>query len=129
MKVLVVDDSPDAAEPRVAFLGHEGHEVYVAHGPSEALRIAVAFRPDVALLDIGLPLVDGWLLGGMLRGLPGLDGLRIIAITGYGTAEDRERSREACFERHLVKPIDFDALADFLKRPDQDPPVRTTDSG
>jgi DNA-binding response OmpR family regulator len=117
MKVLVVDDSPDAAEPLVAFLGHQGHEVYVAHGPSEALRIAVAFKPDLALLDIGLPLVDGWLLGGMLRGLPGLERLRMIAITGYGTEDDQRRSRDACFEQHLVKPIDYTVLAEFLKEP------------
>jgi DNA-binding response OmpR family regulator len=115
MKVLVVDDSPDAAEPLVAFLGHEGHEVYLAHGPSEALRIAIAFQPDLALLDIGLPLVDGWHLGGMLRGLPGLAGLRMIAITGYGTADDHQRSRDACFEHHLVKPIDYEVLAAVLR--------------
>jgi DNA-binding response OmpR family regulator len=115
MKVLVVDDSPDAAEPLVAFLGHEGHEVYVAHGPSEALRIAIAFKPDLALLDIGLPLVNGWTLGGMLRGLPGLAGLRMIAITGYGTADDHQRSRDACFEHHLVKPIDYAILAAVLR--------------
>ncbi len=115
MKVLVVEDAIEAAEPLLTFLQIEGHDAQLAQTPGDALPLARSFQPDIALLDIGLPQVDGWTLGGMIRKLPGLADLPIIAVTGYGSVQDHRRSRSAGFQHHLVKPIDYPALAAILK--------------
>ena len=73
------------------------------------------FRPDVALLDIGLPVMDGYELANRLRDLPGLTGMRLVAVTGYGQETDHQRSRAAGFDRHLVKPVDLDGLERLLR--------------
>ena len=115
MKVLVVDDSPDAAEPLIAFLHLCGHQTSLAHNAADALQLAATFQPAFALLDIGLPGVDGWVLGELMRGLPGLADLPIVAVTGYSSPGDRRRSTEANFLHHLVKPIDYTMLGALLK--------------
>ena len=76
----------------------------------EALEIAGEFRPEVAFLDIGLPVMDGYELASRLRELPGLESVRLIAVTGYGQESDRQKTRAAGFERHLVKPVDLDVV-------------------
>jgi CheY-like chemotaxis protein len=91
-----------------------GYDAHAAPDVPSALRLAQEKRPDVALLDIGLPQMDGYELGQRLRQLPGLDALRLVALTGYGQASDRERSRALGFAAHLVKPIDLDALGTLL---------------
>ncbi len=109
-RVLVVDDNEDAAELLAELLASYGHEVRVAHDGPSALTLARAFRPEVALVDIGLPVMDGYELGARLRAEPALAGLRLVALTGYGQASDRARTREVGFDEHLVKPADPEAI-------------------
>lgn len=91
-------------------LGELGHDVRVAHDGRRALATVEAWTPDVALLDIGLPDIDGYELARRLAALPGLAELRTIAVTGYGQDSDREKSRAAGFTEHLVKPVEIDVL-------------------
>jgi signal transduction histidine kinase/CheY-like chemotaxis protein len=114
-RVLVVDDNEDAAEMMRTALTVRGYQVRVAHDGPGALRTAIGFQPHVALLDIGLPVMDGYELAGRLRQLPGLDRLYLIAVTGYGQDADRRRSRAAGFDRHLVKPLDLEVLEGALR--------------
>ncbi len=104
-RVLVVDDNADAAESLAALLRMAGHEVAVAHDPLTALRVAPAFRPAVAILDIGLPVMDGYELATRLRTELGFP-CHLIALSGYGQEHDRERSAAAGIQDHLVKPAD-----------------------
>jgi PAS domain S-box-containing protein len=107
-RVLVVDDNADAAELLGGLLRSSGHEVMIASDGPQALDLAGAFRPEVALLDIGLPVMDGYELARRLRSQ--LDTVRLIAVTGYGQDSDRERSRAAGFDAHMIKPVDPDVL-------------------
>jgi CheY-like chemotaxis protein len=111
-KILVVDDNDDAADTLAAVLDALGYRVEVAHDGPSALNKAEAFVPDIALVDVGLPVMDGYELARRLRTVQGLPPkLRLVAVTGYGQESDRQRSREAGFEAHLVKPVDIAALA------------------
>ncbi len=112
LRILVVDDNRDAADLLAEALSALGHEIRVATGALEALRLADEFRPEVAVLDIGLPVMDGHQLGVKLR--EQLGQVRLVAATGYGQESDRRRSREAGFHAHLVKPIDLTALTKAL---------------
>jgi signal transduction histidine kinase len=107
-RILVVDDNVDAALMLCEYLSAQGHAVAVAHDGPHALDQARDLHPDVALLDIGLPVMDGYELARLLRETSA--GLRLIALTGYGQAADRERSIEAGFDAHLVKPVDLEVL-------------------
>ena len=107
-RVLLVDDNVDAARLLSEWLGAMGHTVRVVDNGLDALSVARTFAPAVALLDIGLPGMDGYEVGARLREL--LPAIAIIAVTGYGQETDRERSRSAGFDVHLVKPIDVEAL-------------------
>ncbi len=109
-RILVVDDNQDVAQPLAALLEERGFLTRVAFEAGRALEEARDFAPEVALLDIGLPGVDGYELGERLRKLPGLEHLVLIAISGYGTAGDVERTRRAGFLRHFVKPVDHELL-------------------
>jgi PAS domain S-box-containing protein len=110
-RVLIVDDNGDAAQSIAEVLTELGHEVHVAHDGPTALALASRFRPDVCLLDIGLPVMDGYELARRLRDSQHLAaGARIIALTGYGQDADRQRSTEAGFTAHVVKPVDLDVL-------------------
>jgi two-component system CheB/CheR fusion protein len=113
-RVLVVEDNPDAAESLALLLRAAGHEVRVAADGPAALEAAAAFRPQVVLLDIGLPKMDGYEVARRLRRGAGRDGLLLVALSGYGQEEDRRRSRAAGFDAHLVKPADLDALQELL---------------
>jgi PAS domain S-box-containing protein len=110
LRVLVVDDNLDAAEMLAEWLGTIGHGVRVAADGPTALEVAADFQPDVALLDIGLPVMDGYEVARRLRALPGCAQTRLIALTGYGQESDHDRSRRAGFEDHLVKPVDLDMI-------------------
>jgi CheY-like chemotaxis protein len=115
-RVLVVDDNEDAAEMLAGALVQIGYDVAVAHDAPSALERAREFDPEVALLDIGLPVVDGYELAEHLRlQSNGTRTLALIAVTGYGQEADRIRSDRAGFERHLVKPIDLHQLAVTLE--------------
>ena len=112
-RVLVVDDNEDAAEMLSEALTDVGYVVRTAFDGPSALFVAEDFHPQIALVDIGLPLMDGYELGRRLR--DGNQPLRLIALTGYGQASDKARSREAGFDAHLVKPIEFGKLERLLE--------------
>ena len=109
-RALVVDDNQDGAEMLAVALGMKGYDTRVAHDASTALSVAAAFSPHIAFLDIGLPAMDGYELASHLRKLPGLAGVHLVAVTGYGQDSDRQKVREAGFHYHIVKPIDLDLL-------------------
>jgi PAS domain S-box-containing protein len=115
-RVLVVDDNVDAANSLALFLRMEGHEVHIANDGPTALEAAQTIRPEVVLLDIGLPRMDGYKVARRLRQQAGLHDLLLVAVTGYGQDEDRRRAREAGFDAHLVKPADPGALKQLLDR-------------
>jgi signal transduction histidine kinase len=112
--VLVVDDNPDAAGMLASFVRMLGYRVESALDGPTALRVADRVSPSIALLDLGLPVMDGFEVARRLRGSPGHRGIRLIAITGYGQEADRERSRDAGFDAHLVKPVDLDQLGALI---------------
>jgi two-component system CheB/CheR fusion protein len=89
----------------------DGHRVRVAYSGPQALQSIEQMRPDAVLLDIGMPEVDGYQVARVLRASAATAGIRLIAVTGWGTPEDTAKAREAGFDSHLTKPIDFDALA------------------
>src|SRR6185295_4660204 len=109
-RILVVDDNVDAAITLELLLKSLGHETCVVHDGLQAIRMAIEFRPEVVLLDIGMPGLDGYEVARRLRTLTRERPLRIIAITGWGQEADRTRSREAGFDVHLVKPVDPNQL-------------------
>jgi two-component system CheB/CheR fusion protein len=113
-RILVVEDNRDSAESLSMLLTLAGHEVRVAHDGSTAIAVARDYRPRVVLLDIGLPGMDGFEVARSLRREPELDGALLVAMTGYGQAEDRQRSKEAGFDRHLTKPVEPAVLYGLL---------------
>jgi signal transduction histidine kinase len=114
--VLIVDDNADSAEMLAAALRHTGYHVSVAPDGPAALDAARRFRPDVALLDIGLPIMDGYELAVRLQAERNGDRpLTLIAVTGYGQDPDRQRSSEAGFAAHLLKPVDLETLEELLQ--------------
>src|SRR5262249_7351229 len=106
LRLLIVEDNRDAADSLSVLLGLLGHEVRVAYTGPDGVGAAAGWLPDVVLSDIGLPGCDGYEVARQLRRLPGLQGALLVALTGYGSDEDRRRSREAGFDHHLVKPAD-----------------------
>jgi CheY-like chemotaxis protein len=114
MKVLVVDDSGDAAQSAVMLLETLGHDARIAPDGGAAMKMALEYVPDLILLDIGLPGVDGLQVAKWIRNQPALKHAVLIAVTGYGRESDRERSREAGFDQHLVKPVDFARIESIL---------------
>jgi signal transduction histidine kinase len=115
-RVLVVDDNPDAAELLAEALSDAGHEVRtVGDGPS-ALQLVETFVPDIAFLDIGLPVMDGYELAGLLRRMPELAQTPLIAITGYAQDDDRQRALASGFGEHLTKPIQLERVLECIDR-------------
>jgi signal transduction histidine kinase/PleD family two-component response regulator len=113
-KILVVEDNEDVAETLTELLEHLGHVVRVAHDGPAALQIPDSFIPDLALLDIGLPVMDGYELARRVRERRELRNVVLVALSGYGQESDRERSRQAGFVAHLVKPVDPDHLRQVI---------------
>jgi CheY-like chemotaxis protein len=105
---MVVDDNRDAADSVAESLTLSGHEVRVAYDGPSALDIAIEFLPHVVFLDIGLPVMDGYEVARRLREQRPDDPPTLVAITGYGQAADRQRSADAGFHQHLVKPVSLD---------------------
>jgi len=114
-RLLIVDDNRDAAESMAMLLQIWGHEVLCAYDGPSALEISARYRPQVVILDIGLPGMDGYQVASRLRDTPAASNAVLIAITGYGREEDRLRSRLAGFDHHLVKPVGPDALQKLLR--------------
>jgi CheY-like chemotaxis protein len=113
-RIIVADDNADAAGALATLLELEGHDVEVAHDGSEAVMKAFTFQPDLVFMDLGMPVMDGLEAARRLRALPSGERIRIVALTGWGQTGDRERSREAGFDRHYVKPLDPAALTEVL---------------
>jgi signal transduction histidine kinase/CheY-like chemotaxis protein len=114
-RILVVDDNADSAESLAMVLSLAGHETRTAHSGVAGLKVAREFRPEVILLDIGLPSMDGYEVAREIRASYGAQPVTVIAMTGYGSEEDRRKSREAGFDIHLVKPLDLDSLRRTLQ--------------
>jgi CheY-like chemotaxis protein len=115
-RILVVDDNQDAAESLAMLLALDRHEVVSVGTPREALERCRSFRPEIVLLDIGLPDMDGYEVARRIRAQPELAGVRLIALTGYGQYEDKQRARKAGFDDHLVKPVELALLQQALQR-------------
>jgi PAS domain S-box-containing protein len=115
-RVLIVDDNRDSAESLAMLLEITGNKTFVAHDGLEAVEAAEQHRPDVMLLDIGLPKLDGHEVGRRIREQPWGKDIVVIALTGWGQEEDRRKSQEAGFNGHLVKPVDYDELLALLAR-------------
>jgi CheY-like chemotaxis protein len=113
-RVLVVDDSVDSAETIAELLRIWGHEVSTAHDGPQALAVAREKKPEVILLDIGLPEMDGYEVARQLRA-ESLGGRLLIALTGYSGDSDRELVKQAGFDRHMIKPVDPEALQKLLR--------------
>jgi PAS domain S-box-containing protein len=114
LRVLVVDDNVDAAETLRLLLTMSGHDIDTAHSGETALQTANDFRPEVVLLDIGLPGLNGYQVAERIRRTPELKKVVLIAMTGYGQEEDRQRTQQAGFNFHLVKPVDPQQLQELL---------------
>jgi len=115
-RILVVDDNVDVVETTTMLLSLSGHQVRSAKDGLQALHVATEFRPDVVLLDIGLPLMDGYEVARRLRQTPQTAGALLIALTGYGQQGDRQRGKDAGFDGHMLKPVDPHALARMIER-------------
>jgi CheY-like chemotaxis protein len=113
-RVLVVDDNVDAATALGMLLESAGFNVFLAHDGEVALARASETRPDIVLMDLGLPVLDGYEVAATLRGQPGGDALTLVAVSGYGPGQDYGRSATAGFDHHLVKPVDCVALLHLL---------------
>jgi two-component system, sensor histidine kinase len=120
-RVLVVEDNVDAALTLADLLTLWGYEVRVVHDGLAALEVAPVYRPEAVLLDIGLPKMDGYGVARWLRAQPPLAGVLIVGVTGYGQERDRQLSREAGFDHHLVKPVDLGLLRRLLEEAGQEP--------
>jgi PAS domain S-box-containing protein len=114
LRVLVVDDNVDAAQSLAVLLNSGGHAVRTAHDGPATLEAALDYRPNVVLLDIGLPGMNGFEVARRLRQQPALGNVVLVAMTGYGQEADRRRSQEAGFDHHLVKPADFGKVEQIL---------------
>jgi PAS domain S-box-containing protein len=113
-RILVADDNTDAAETLATTLEISGHAVRVAGNGQQAFQLALEFRPDIVFLDIGMPGMDGYEVARRLRKTPGMERVVLVALTGWGTEDDRLRAREAGFDQHLTKPTRFSAIDELL---------------
>jgi len=115
LRILVVDDNRDSAHSMAMLLKIKGHLTHTAYDGLEAVEAAVTFRPDAVLMDIGLPTLDGHEACRRIREQTSDKAIRLIALTGWGQDEDRQKTQEAGFDAHLVKPVDFDELLKLLR--------------
>jgi CheY-like chemotaxis protein len=129
LRVLVVDDNMDAAESLGLLLEDAGHQVRTAYDGPTALEVAAVFRPNIALLDIGLPDIDGYEVAKRIRQHPDLSGVVLIAMTGYGKETDKLRSHDAGFNHHLVKPADFGKVKEILATVSRDGDLISSEHG
>lgn len=114
IRILIADDNYDAAQSLALVLSMDGHEVCTANDGAEALELAEQFRPQVVLLDLGMPKLDGYETARRLRQRPWARSTRLFAVTGWGQEDDRQRTKQAGFHRHLVKPLDPEMLSELL---------------
>jgi CheY-like chemotaxis protein len=114
LRVLIVDDNRDAADSLNLLLASMGQNVYVAYDGQSAIAAAKTFKPDVVLLDIGMPQMSGYEVARALRADASAANAALVAVTGWGQEADRERAKEAGFTHHFVKPISEEALRAIL---------------
>jgi CheY-like chemotaxis protein len=112
--VLIADDNVDARESLGALLELAGHDVLLAGNGEEALRLAASERPGVAILDIGMPVLNGYEAARRIRASDWGAAVMLIAVTGWGQADDQARARDAGFDHHCTKPVDFQQLQELL---------------
>jgi CheY-like chemotaxis protein len=115
LRILVVDDEPDSAESLALVLNLWCYEVRTARNGANALEAGREFVPDVVLMDLGMPEMDGWEAAQRLREEPGMRDALFVAVTGFGLEGDRRRSAEAGFDHHLVKPVEPEVLLGLLE--------------
>jgi CheY-like chemotaxis protein len=115
-RILVVDDNVDAAETISMLLKIKGHQVHVRHSGQEGVDAAESLRPEVVILDISMPGMNGYDACRLIREQPWGKRILVIALTGFGQEEDIRLSREAGFDSHFVKPVDFALLTDLLNQ-------------
>jgi len=113
--ILIVDDNRDSADSLAILLRLQGYQVTVAYEGASALEAIAVHRPKAALIDLGMPGMDGYQLAARIRALPDANDIALIALTGWGQANARRRSAEAGFDRHLIKPVAFETLESVLK--------------
>jgi PAS domain S-box-containing protein len=116
LRILIVDDNVDAADSIAMLLSMEGHQTRTVNTARAALLAAPEFKPEVVLLDIGLPEMDGYEVARRLRAQNGTHRMRLVAVTGYGQPADRRRARAAGFDEHMVKPVEPSLLQEFLRQ-------------
>lgn len=114
LRILLVEDHPEVAAAQTLLLRALGYQVQTAPDGQTAIDMAKSLLPDIAVVDIGLPGIDGYQVAESLRGDPATSAIRLIALTAYGSAEDRQRSMRSGFEAHLVKPASIDQLCRAL---------------
>lgn len=114
LRILIVDDYAPAADSLSELLQAQGFETRVARDGADALAAAIDFKPGLALIDIGLPQMDGYELARRLRATAGLENLRLVALTGFGQASDLARAKEAGFDAHLLKPVSLERLDEVI---------------
>jgi len=115
-RILVADDFPQSAETLARLLRHDGSEVRVAQDGAEAFDTAAEFRPDVVVLDIAMPKLNGYEAARKIRAQPWGRHMVLIALTGWGQQQDRRRTQDAGFDAHLTKPVNFAAIMDLLAK-------------
>lgn len=113
-KVLIADDNPDTANILGMLVREMGHDVFTAYGGREAIEAVARHRPDAALLDIGMPDMNGYEAARMIREQANGHAIMLIALTGWGEDDDIERAKAAGFDHHLTKPAGYDAIAQLL---------------
>jgi len=116
IRIVVADDNEDSAQSFAMLLSFSGHEVRVALNGAQALDVVRQFRPDIAFLDIGMPELSGYEVAEAVRAEPWGNEVRLVAVTGWGTLDDKLRATSAGFDRHLVKPIDPAEVEKLLER-------------
>ena len=121
-RILIVEDNADAREALRAILEQDGHEIFEAGSGPDGVSSALANHPEVALIDLGLPVFDGYEVARRIRAAAQTNGIVLIAVSGYGLPEDQRKAEQAGFDAHLVKPVDLDLLTDLLERGDIDDP-------
>ena len=113
-RILVADDFPQSADTLARLLRQEGNEVQVAQDGNEAFDAAEEFRPDVVVLDIAMPKLNGYEAARKIRAQPWGKQMVLIALTGWGQQQDRRRTQDAGFDAHLTKPVNYEAIMELL---------------
>ena len=128
-RILIVEDNADAREALRAVLEQDGHEIFEAGSGPDGVASALANRPEVALIDLGLPVFDGYEVARRIRAASQANGIVLIAVSGYGLPEDQRKAEQAGFDAHLVKPVDLDLLTELLERREIDDPPAVERAG